>query len=65
MEFEDDRIEEFAVRRTLPGLLRFAVEAASKDRLYGRAIRAGAANRRTCQNGKFQGMMASTGPRGW
>ena len=29
------------------------------------AMRAGAAKRKTCQNGKFQGMMASTGPIGW
>ena len=29
------------------------------------AISAGAANRSTCQNGKFQGMMASTTPSGW
>ena len=29
------------------------------------AIRAGAANRITCQNGKFQGITASTGPSGW
>jgi hypothetical protein len=29
------------------------------------AIRAGAANRSTCQNGKFQGMMARTRPSGW
>ena len=29
------------------------------------AIRAGAAKRKTCQKGKFQGMMASTGPSGW
>jgi hypothetical protein len=40
-EWEDDRLDEFAVRRTLPGLLRFAVESAAKDRLYGRAIKAG------------------------
>ncbi len=29
------------------------------------AIKAGAANRKTCQNGKFHGMIASTGPMGW
>jgi hypothetical protein len=29
------------------------------------AISAGAANRSTCQNEKFQGMMASTTPSGW
>ena len=29
------------------------------------AIRAGAANRMTCQSGKFHGMIASTGPIGW
>jgi hypothetical protein len=29
------------------------------------AINAGAANRTTCHNGKFQGMTARTGPRGW
>ena len=29
------------------------------------AIRAGAAKRMACQSGKFQGMMASTGPSGW
>ena len=29
------------------------------------AIRAGAAKRIACQSGKFQGMMASTGPSGW
>ena len=29
------------------------------------AISAGAAKRNTCQNGKFHGMMASTGPSGW
>ena len=29
------------------------------------AISAGAANRSTCQNGKFHGMMASTTPSGW
>src|SRR6266704_6140057 len=29
------------------------------------AIRAGAANRMTCQSGKFHGMTASTGPIGW
>ena len=28
------------------------------------AINAGAANRNTCQNGKFHGMMANTGPTG-
>ena len=28
------------------------------------AINAGAANRKTCQNGKFHGMIASTVPRG-
>ena len=28
------------------------------------AIKAGAANRNTCQNGKFHGMMARTGPSG-
>ena len=28
-------------------------------------MRAGAANRTTCHSGKFHGMMASTGPRGW
>ena len=28
------------------------------------AIKAGAANRNTCQKGKFQGMTASTGPSG-
>ena len=28
------------------------------------AIRAGAAKRKSCQNGKFHGMMASTGPMG-
>ena len=28
------------------------------------AMRAGAAKRKTCQNGKFHGMIASTGPRG-
>ena len=28
------------------------------------AIRAGAANRNTCQKGKFQGMTASTHPKG-
>src|SRR6266581_4705671 len=29
------------------------------------AMSAGAANRKTCQNGKFQGMTASTTPNGW
>ena len=29
------------------------------------AIKAGAANRKTCQKGKFHGMIASTGPIGW
>ena len=29
------------------------------------AIRAGAAKRKTCQKGKFQGITASTGPNGW
>ncbi len=29
------------------------------------AISAGAANRKTCQKGKFHGMIASTGPSGW
>jgi hypothetical protein len=29
------------------------------------AMSAGAANRNTCQNGKFHGMIASTGPIGW
>ena len=29
------------------------------------AISAGAAKRNTCQNGKFQGITASTGPIGW
>jgi len=28
------------------------------------AVRYGAANRKTCQKGKFQGMTASTGPSG-
>ena len=42
-EWEEGRLDEFAVRRTLPGLLRFAVEAAAKDRYYSRAMAAGAA----------------------
>jgi hypothetical protein len=29
------------------------------------AASAGAANRTTCQNGKFHGITASTAPRGW
>ncbi len=29
------------------------------------AISPGAAKRKTCQKGKFQGMIASTGPKGW
>ena len=29
------------------------------------AISAGAAKRNTCQNGKFHGITASTGPIGW
>ena len=29
------------------------------------AISAGAANRTTCQSGKFHGITASTGPSGW
>jgi hypothetical protein len=29
------------------------------------AMRAGAAKRKTCQNGKFHGITASTGPKGW
>ena len=29
------------------------------------AISAGAAKRTTCQNGKFHGITASTGPSGW
>lgn len=44
-EWEEGRVEEFALRRTLPGLLRFAVEAAAKDRYYSRAIGGGASLR--------------------
>ncbi|MDP3967854.1 MAG: hypothetical protein Q8Q02_06190, partial [Nocardioides sp.] len=42
-EREADRLAEFAVRRTLPGLLRFATEAAAKDTFFSRAIKDGAA----------------------
>lgn len=34
-EWEDDRLEEVAMRRTLPGLMRFAVEAAARDAYFG------------------------------
>ena len=42
MEAQDDRLTDSAMRRTLPGLLRFAVEAAAKDRYYGHRLIAGA-----------------------
>lgn len=42
-EHESERLAEFALRRTLPGLLRFATEAAAKDRYFSRAIQAGMA----------------------
>ena len=45
-----------AVRQTLGACLR---------RPTLPAISAGAANRTTCHSGKFHGMMARTGPRGW
>ncbi|MFB9619136.1 AAA family ATPase [Brooklawnia cerclae] len=42
-EWEDERLEELAIRRTLPGLLRFAVESAAKDAFYERTIKTGSA----------------------
>jgi recombinational DNA repair ATPase RecF len=37
-EWEDDRLSETALRRTLPGLLRFAIEAAAKDRYFSHSL---------------------------
>lgn len=43
LEHEAGHLEELAVRRTLPGLLRFATEAAAKDRFFSRALKKGTA----------------------
>ncbi len=40
-EFDNERVSDSAMRRTLPGLLRFAVEAAAKDRFFADQILAG------------------------
>ena len=40
-EFDGGRLSEPALRRTLPGLLRFAVEAAARDRFFTRSLKAG------------------------
>lgn len=42
-EWEEHRLAETALRRTLPGLLRFAVEAAAKDRFFSGRLLAGQA----------------------
>ncbi|MFE6923805.1 AAA family ATPase [Nocardia sp. NPDC057663] len=42
-EYENDRIPDVALRRTLPGMLRFAVEAAARHTYFTRNIRAGQA----------------------
>jgi recombinational DNA repair ATPase RecF len=41
LEAEAERLTDSAMRRTLPGLLRFAVEAAAKDRYFSRRLTAG------------------------
>lgn len=41
-EYDDGRLPEAALRRTLPGLLRFATEAAARDRFFTRALKHGA-----------------------
>lgn len=38
-EYESGRVSEHALRRTLPGLLRFATEAAARDRFFTRSLR--------------------------
>ena len=48
-----------SMARALPGTLLACLRTATLP-----AIRVGAANRNTCQNGKFQGMSASTTPNG-
>ncbi|MEV0342217.1 AAA family ATPase [Nocardia sp. NPDC050713] len=40
-EYENDRLPEEAMRRTLPGMLRFAVETAARHAYFTRNIRAG------------------------
>ncbi|MGW6625401.1 AAA family ATPase [Nocardia sp. NPDC055002] len=40
-EYENDRFPDEALRRTLPGMLRFAVEAAARHTYFSRNIRAG------------------------
>lgn len=42
-EHEHDRLTESALRRTLPGLIRFAVEVAARDAFFVRRLRSGAA----------------------
>ncbi|MFW6600048.1 AAA family ATPase [Propionibacteriaceae bacterium Y2011] len=41
-EHQHEKLTEDALRRTLPGMLRFAVEAAAKDRFFGERLGSGA-----------------------
>ncbi|MBD3947561.1 AAA family ATPase [Nocardioides ganghwensis] len=42
-ETEEDRLPDAVMRRTLPGLLRFAVEAVARDRFFGSQLESGVA----------------------